>query len=361
MVFVEGERDAGELELTKKLKIAAIQMDATPAPVSTRLERAGNLLENAAEQSVQIAVLPEVFNTGYKYTDENYTLAESADGPTLAWMHVTAQRLNLYIAGTILFYENGDIYNRMFLVAPDGQSWQYDKSYPWFWERAYFRKTQTGVQVADTPLGKFGMLICWDSAHNNLWAQYAGQVDIMLVSSCPPLEHQTQLRFPDGKSVFAKDLGFIWETLYKGAEDTFGVHLLRQSSWLGVPVVNTTGSGLFQSTLPRPKLSLLIYTLLRPHLWKYIKDAEQVHAKAGYFSETYVAAADGTVLQRVTETGDALVVSEVDLAEERPHPHQKQPAFGLSQFAYLVDWLANRLLDGYYQRRVRRFLPRAES
>jgi predicted amidohydrolase len=346
---------------TTKLRIAAIQMDATPAPVSMRLERAGNLLESAAKQGAQIAILPEVFNTGYTYTDENYTLAESADGPTLAWMHSTAQRLNLYIAGTMLFYENGDIYNRMFLIAPDRQSWQYDKSYPWGWERAYFRKTRMGVQVADTPLGKFGMLICWDNAHINLWAQYAGQVDMMLVSSCPPLEYETQLRFPDGESVFVKDLGFIWKTLYKGAEGTFGVHLLRQSSWLGVPVVNTTGSGLFQSTLPRPKLSLLLYTLLHPRLWKYIKDADKVLAEAGYFSETYVAAADGTVLRRVTETGDALVVSEVELVEETPRPRQKQPAFGLSRLAYLIDWMGNHMLDGYYRRQVRRFLPKAES
>ena len=348
--------------MTIKLKIAAIQMDTTPAPVSVRLERAGNLLEDAAAQGAQIAVLPEVFNTGYTYTDENYKLAESVDGPTFTWMHSTAQRLNLYVAGTILFYENGDIYNRMFLVAPGGQRWHYDKSYPWFWERAYFRKTQTGVQVADTPMGKFGMLICWDSAHTNLWAQYDGQVDMILVSSCPPLEHQTQLHFPDGKSVFAKDLGFIWKTLYKGAEDTFGAHLLRQSSWLGVPIVNTTGSGLFQSTLPLPKLSLLIYTLLRPRLWKYIKDAEQVRAEAGYFSETYVASADGTVLRRVTDKGDALVVSEVELAEETPRPRQKQqPAFGLSQLGYFFDWMVNRLLDGYYRSRVRRFMPKAES
>jgi len=336
-------------------------MDAAPAPKSVRLERAGNLLESAAAQGAQIAVLPEVFNTGYTYTDENYTLAESADGPTLTWMYSVAQRLNVYIAGTMLFYENGDIFNRMFLVAPDGQSWQYDKSYPWGWERAYFRKTKTGVQVADTPLGKFGMLICWDSAHTNLWAQYAGQVDMMLVSSCPPLEYDTQLRFPDGESVDIKDLGIIWKTLYKGAEDTFGAYLLRQSSWLGVPVVNTAGSGLFKSTLPHPKLSLLLYTLLRPRLWKYIKDAGKVLAEAGYFSETYVAAADGNVLQRVTETGDALVVSEVELAEERPHPYQSQPTFGLSQAGYIVDWMANRLLDGYYRSRVRRFLPRKEA
>ena len=336
-------------------------MDAAPAPVNVRLDRASRLLESAAAQGAQIAVLPEVFNTGYTYTDENYTLAESADGPTLAWMYSTGQRLNLYIAGTILFYEGGDIYNRMFLIAPDGQSWQYDKSYPWGWERAYFRKSQMGVQVADTPLGKFGMLICWDSAHTNLWAQYAGQVDMMLVSSCPPLEHETQLYFPDGETVFAKDLGFIWKTLYKGAEDTFGAYLLRQSSWLGVPVANTTGSGLFQSTLPRPKLSLLLYILLRPSLWKYIKNAEQVRAEAGYFSETYVAAADGTILRRVTETGDALVVSEVELAVEMPRPRQTQPAFGLSPLTYLVDGMANRLLAGYYRSRVRRFLLKVES
>ncbi len=348
------------METTRRLKIAAIQMDAAPAPVSARLERASRLLERAAAQGAQIAVLPEVFNTGYTYADENYALAETADGRTLAWIRTKANQLNLYVAGTLFFYENGEIYNRMFLVAPDGQDWQYDKSYPWAWERAYYRKTQGGVSVADTPLGKFGMLICWDCTHTNLWRQYAGQVDLMLVSSCPPLPHRTRLCFPGGERISVQELGLIWQVAYQGADDAFGAHLLRQSTWLGVPVVNTTGSGLFQSALPRPRLSLLTYILFRPRLWKYLKDADKVRAETDYFPETYVAAADGTLLQRVTETGDALVVSAVELAGERPRPRQKQPAFGISPLAYLADWLANRLLDGYYRRGVRRMADRVK-
>ena len=342
------------------LKIAAIQMDAAPAPVNERLERATRLLKSAAEQGAQIAVLPEVFNSGYTYANENYTLAETADGLTLTWMCTMANQFDLYIAGTLLFYESGEIYNRMFLIAPSGQSWQYDKSYPWAWERAYFRKTREGVQVADTPLGKFGMLICWDSAHIKLWAQYAGQVDMILVSSCPPLAHQTRLIFPNGKTVSVQGLGFIWKAVYRNAEGTFGTLLLRQSNWLGVPVVNTTGSGLFQSALPRARLSLLIYLLLRPRLWKYLKEANKVCAEMGYFSETYVADAHGAVLQRVTEPGDALVVSEVELADKTPRPSQEQPRYGLSPLAYLVDWLANRLLDGYYRRHVRQLADRVK-
>jgi hypothetical protein len=348
------------METSRRLKIAAIQMDAAPAPVDERLERASRLLERAAAQGAQIAVLPEVFNTGYTYTDENYALAETADGRTLAWMRTKANQLNLYVAGTLFFYESGDVYNRMFLVAPGGQAWRYDKSYPWAWERAYFRKTRTGTQVADTPLGKFGMLICWDSAHANLWRQYAGQVDMMLISSCPPLVQQTRLCFPGGEKVSVQELGLIWQTIYQGADDAFGAHLLRQSAWLGTPVVNTTGSGLFQSALPRPKRSLLIYTLLRPRLWKYLKDADKVRVEAGYFPETYMATANGTLLQRVTETGDALVVSEVELANETPRPRQKQPAFGICPLAYVADWLANRLLDGYYRRRVRTIADRVK-
>lgn len=46
-----------------------------------------------------------------------------------------------------------------------------------------------------------------------------------------------------------------------GAEHTFGSLLLRQSSWLGVPVLQAMGTGLFHSPFPRPRLSMITLAL----------------------------------------------------------------------------------------------------
>lgn len=173
--------------MTRRLNIAAIRMDAAPADVTSRLERAEALVARAAQQGAQIAVLPELFNSGYVYSSENYRRAESADGLTANWLRQTARTRDLYIAGSLLICEPDGIYNSMLLVSPDGRVWRYDKSHPWAWERAYFRPRKKPMEAAETDLGKIGMLICADVSRSYLWAQYAGKVDLMIASSCPPM------------------------------------------------------------------------------------------------------------------------------------------------------------------------------
>jgi predicted amidohydrolase len=315
------------------------------------LERAEALVTQAAAQGAQIAVLPEVFNTGYEYHDRNYKLAEPQDGPTLAWMKSAARKHNLYLAGSLLLHEADEIYNAMHLISPAGKTWRYDKSCPWGWERAYFRPRQDHMAPAETELGKIGMLICWDTGHPRLWAAYAGRVDLMLVSSCPPLEHTVTHRFPDGKTARASDLGPILSLLYRNADQIFSDFFLQQSAWLGVPAVNTTGAGTFQSGLPRPKLSYAVLLAARPDLWKYVSQAEKIVQTCGYFDQTFIADARGQVRSRTHLNGDDVAVAEVELADQTPIPQMSQPKIDLSPLTYRADELVNALLVGYYNQR----------
>jgi hypothetical protein len=263
--------------MPKNLTLAAIRMDAAPAPTPSRLERAQKLVSCAAAQGAQIAVLPEVFNTGYEYHDRNYSLAEPIDGPTVAWMKASARQHNLYLAGSLLLREADGIYNAMLLVSPAGRTWRYDKSYPWCWERAYFRPRKQPIAPAETDFGKIGMMICWDTVHPNLWTAYAGKIDLMLVSSCPPLMHEMTIHFPDGKSVTPNGLGLLMDTVYQNSGKIFGEFFLQQSAWLGVPAVNTTGGGEFRSFLSRLRLSFTGFLVARPDLWKYIPRGENLY------------------------------------------------------------------------------------
>lgn len=334
-----------------KLSLATIRMDAAPAPTESRLERAEKLVAQAAAQGAEIAVLPEVFNTGYEYHDRNYGLAEPMDGQTVSWMKSAARQHNLYLAGTLLLREPDGIYNAMLLVAPDGKTWRYDKSYPWCWERAYFRPRKHPIAPAETELGKIGMMICWDTGHADLWAAYAGKVDLMLVSSCPPLMYDANINFPDGNSVKPRQLGAIMKKLYSNNEGVFGDYLLQQSAWLGVPTVQTTGSGKFRTHLPRPRLSFSVQLAARPDLWKYVSQAEEICFEAGYYDQTFIADANGQVLKRTKLDGDDLAVAQVELAEKTPTPQRPQPKVDLSPLTYWADDMVNALLVNYYNQR----------
>jgi predicted amidohydrolase len=108
-------------------------------------------------------VLPELFNTGYNFTslDEVDRVAEKADGATFRAMVGFAQRNSCYIAYG--FAERADqIYNSAALVGPRGLLGVYRKVHLFDRESLYFNPGNLGFQVFDTPLGKIGLMICFD-------------------------------------------------------------------------------------------------------------------------------------------------------------------------------------------------------
>ncbi len=312
--------------MTRTITAAAIQMEVTPAPTPERLARAQRLIEQAAQGGAQLIVLPEVFNTGYRYTIENYQRAEPCDGPTITWLKDLAARLNVHLAGSILLLDHGEIYNALLLVAPDGNLWRYDKNYPWAWERAYFREGH-GITIAHTALGDIGLMICWDVAHPQLWQQYAGQIDLLVVSSCPPDVSNPTYLFPNGDRLTLDDMGPILRTMKGAASRVFGEGLNRQAAWLHVPVINTVGCGQFESVLPNGLGSLLLIAPFAPWLLKYAAQAEFTQITCGMTPGCKVVDAQGAVLNKITpEEGEGVTLAEINRPEVKPQPIGPPPA-----------------------------------
>jgi predicted amidohydrolase len=343
--------------MPKSAKIAVVQMKASPAPVKKRLEQAENFVVKCAESGARLVVLPEVFNTGYEYSDQNYLQAESLDGLTATWMKQTSTRYHVYLAGSFLRREQNAIFNTMLLVSPDGQQWQYDKNYPWIWERAYFQKG-TNITIADTEFGKIGFLICWDVAHPNLWQQYSGKVELMIVSSCPPKALDLELVFPDGERIMSKNTGLLIQYLKRASDKTFGEYLRRQASLLGVPVAHATSTGVFSSSIPNPKSSLAMLSVIYPPLWKHKSQFALAHVETDYFNETYIADNSGTVLQFVPPNTEGFAISNVILPDFPPKPKEKQQPFGIPKFTYLFDTIANKLLVSEYKKKTNRYFAK---
>ncbi len=335
--------------------IAAIQMDANVAPLTERLARAETLVSQAAATGAQLVVLPELFNLGYAYADENFHRAELLDGPTATWMQTTAARLRIHLAGSLLLLDEDEIYNALLLFAPDGRMWRYDKHYPCAWERAYFRESDR-ITVAHTDLGDIGMMVCWDAAHTELWRRYAGRVDLMLIASSPPDILNPIYHFPDGARVTADDMGPLFCRMKDVAPQVFGATIDQQAAWLGVPAVNTVSCGQITTAIPNVRAAFLAILPLSPALVKHLPYVHHLHAAYTFVPGCKIVGADGRVLAELTqEQGETFTSAEVVLPEAHPIPRGRQPSPPVSRPAYwFADVLLPGLVQGVYRRGARR-------
>lgn len=341
--------------MTRTIKAVAIQMDAVLAPTDERLERAERLVNGAVESGAELVVLPELFNTGYGYTDENFRRAETITGKTASWLKRTAAEYDIHLAGSLMLLDREEIYNALLLSAPDGRMWRYDKNYPWGWERAYFRGRK-GITIAETELGRIGMLICWDAAHLDLWQQYEGQVDLMVISSCPPDVTNPTFVFPTGEKVTFEDFGRMGELLKDTGRLLFGEMVNQQTAWLGVPTVQTTGVGHIRTEIPHGLLSMLSYLPIAPKLIRYLRQANKVALESDFVQGCKIVDCEGNVQAELEQSeGESFVVGDVLLLSQSPRRKQSQPKSLLPKIAYFSsDILLPLLMRSIYRRGVRK-------
>jgi predicted amidohydrolase len=328
--------------MTKTTRVAAVQMIATPAPVTDRLQRAETLIQQAVQDGAQLVVLPEVFNTGYGYSDENYALAETQNGVTVQWMTQQARTYHIHLAGSLLLLDGDHVYNAAFLVAPDGKTWRYNKHYPFVWERAYFRDGET-LTIADTDLGRIGLLICWDSAHAELWQRYAGRVDMIIIPSCPPVFNRPTLRFADGTS-----------TSFETDSNHFAdIDIHNQARWLGVPVIHSAGAGQFESVVPLPKISVGAFARYDPQVLSRLNQADSTYLVAEFGKHTKIIDAKGQAVA-IAQDGDHVVTADVQINANTPAPSSPQPPMLTQKATYwMVDVVGTPTYIPLYQHKLR--------
>ncbi len=82
-------------------------------------------LLNKVTGNTDLIVLPEMFTTGFTMYPSK--LAEAANGPTLAWLKQKTAQKNAVITGSVAVEENGNFFNRLFWVEPNGEFSFYNK------------------------------------------------------------------------------------------------------------------------------------------------------------------------------------------------------------------------------------------
>jgi len=80
---------------------------------------------NAISQYVDLFVLPEMFTSGFTMRPKN--VAETMQGETVSWLKDLAKKRNCAITGSLVIEENGNYFNRLVFVFPNGEVQHYDK------------------------------------------------------------------------------------------------------------------------------------------------------------------------------------------------------------------------------------------
>ncbi len=142
------------------MKTAIVQTNPVFAEVKLNIQ---NALEMMKSVNADLYVLPELFNTGYNFLDgkELAALAETSSGITAKEMSVFAKRKSCYVV--FGFAEQTDkIYNSSAIVGPGGLIGVYHKVHLFYREHLFFAEGNLGFPVFDLPIGKIGMMICFD-------------------------------------------------------------------------------------------------------------------------------------------------------------------------------------------------------
>ncbi|KAL3421975.1 Nitrilase [Phlyctema vagabunda] len=165
-------------------KIAVVQLHPEALAVKINYAKAVGFIRDAARQGCHLVVLPEYHLTSWvpeaKYHRASHSVLELTDCKDPDFMSACADwqtyvdkycelakelKINI-VPGTIVEKHDAQLLNVAYFISDAGEILgTYQKKNLWHPEREHLTSSAHAPHVAfDTPIGKVGMLICWDLA-----------------------------------------------------------------------------------------------------------------------------------------------------------------------------------------------------
>lgn len=159
--------------LSDKLRIAVVNVQPVWGDKQANLTKILKYSEQAASMGAKMIVFPEMVLTGYAMENGDVKrldrmqvkLAESENGEAATTIAQEAQKLGVYIAYGYPEKKGeatDDVYNSVLVAGPSGIVGSYQKIHP-FGSEVVWCKTGTDPFLFDTPWGKVGVSICYDT------------------------------------------------------------------------------------------------------------------------------------------------------------------------------------------------------
>jgi predicted amidohydrolase len=130
------------------MKVALLQLDIAWEDIPANHARAARLLDQAAALGARLAILPEMFATGYSM--DGRRIAQSEGGPSETFLRARAATLGLHLLAGVAEAAEPLPQNRALLVSPDGRVRRYAKIHPF------------SFAGEEKVMGSGGEVVTWD-------------------------------------------------------------------------------------------------------------------------------------------------------------------------------------------------------
>ncbi len=167
------------------LRVALLQIEVTPGDKKTNLKRAEKLIEPT---DAEIAILPEVFSTGFDYENLRVLAEDLETGESFSFLRRHSE--NRLIVGTVPEKREDKIYNTMAAFYNRRLIATYRKIHLFQREKKHFHPGER-TAVFEYKKSKFGMAICYDIRFPELFRELVAKgAEVFLISSEFPAVRQ---------------------------------------------------------------------------------------------------------------------------------------------------------------------------
>jgi predicted amidohydrolase len=175
------------------VKIALLQTDIAWEDVPENHRRAAAMLAEAASGGARLAILPEMFNTGFSM--DSRRIAQPPGGPSESFLRDQAKALNLWILGSIPESGEPAPRNMALLVSPTGAVTRYAKIHPFSYagEHEHYAAGER-VVTADVEGLRVTPFVCYDLRFPEPFRLAAPDTDLFIVVANWPDERREHWR-----------------------------------------------------------------------------------------------------------------------------------------------------------------------
>ena len=164
------------------MKIASIQLNAEFADVASNLEQCEDYISQVASAGAEFVVLPEFFSSAMGFSDQMLDVARQNKN-VANWLNQLSAKYKIIIGGSYISFDGHNAYNLFQLTFPSGEIYVHKKDIPTQFENCYYTEGDN-VNVLVTPIGNFGVALCWEMLRYDTLKRIAGKVDLVLSGSC---------------------------------------------------------------------------------------------------------------------------------------------------------------------------------